>query len=131
VALVQLGVVIPALVGTVDGDILLELLPLEKDDRVIWVTVSVEASEEVTSLIVTLIGKQPTRRLGEEPNAEYDNTGGNALESEGETPRQVRGDLLCAKRDTGGGDRASEPTVGGISGTCNRTPGEIPTYPQL
>ena len=86
VALVQLGVIVPALVGTIDGDVLLKLLPFEKDERVVGLTIAVKADEEVTRLLITLIGEQPTRGLGEEPDANNDDASWNSLQGERETP---------------------------------------------
>lgn len=107
----ELRVVVPALVSTVNGDSLLEFLPLELDERVVRIATTVEAGQESTGLLVALVSEKPARGLRKEPDATDDDEGRNTLEDERETPGEIRLDLLGAKGDAGSGDRSSEPTI--------------------
>ena len=107
----ELGVIPPALVGTVELDRFLELLPLELDNWVALDTITMVLGQESLGLGIAAVGQEPTRRLWKQENGEDDNASWDALQGERKTPRQVVSDLGRSEGDCGSGDASTEPTA--------------------
>lgn len=54
----------PPLIGSIESDVLLELLPFESDHRRIGVLVTVESNEEGFGFFITSVGEEPSWGLG-------------------------------------------------------------------
>jgi len=111
VGLEKSRVIPPALIRRVEFDSFLELNPLEFDDWVVFFTISMVLGQEGLGFGVTTVGDEPTRRLGQEPDDEDDDTSRNALEDERKAPLEIAIDLLCSEGDGSSGDGTSEPTA--------------------
>lgn len=110
--------------GAIELDGGLDLLVLVKDERVLVVAVRVVVTEDVESLLLTTLGDQPTRGLGNEPDEEDLGDGGESLEGRGDTPRPSVLDVEGTEGRPGGDDSTRVPervvegsqlgTVGGV-----------------
>ncbi len=94
VGLEEARVIIPALVRGIEFDGLFEFVPFEFDDWVVLNTVTVVLGQESLGLCVTAVGEEPARGLGQEPDGEDNDTGGEALEDERKTPLEIAVNLL-------------------------------------
>ncbi|CAG8643614.1 2892_t:CDS:2 [Acaulospora colombiana] len=101
VGLEELGVVPPALVRRIEFDTILEFLPLELDDWVVLLAITVVLGQEGAGLSITTVGEKPAGRLRKEPDGEDDDTSGDALEDQRKTPLHVILDLLGSEGDGG------------------------------
>jgi len=72
--------------GAIELDGGLDFLVLVNDKRVLVVSASVVVTQDVESLLLTALGDQPTRGLGNEPDEEDLCDGREGLESGGDTP---------------------------------------------
>lgn len=106
----------PPLINTINANTLLHFLNLQSDQTSIRVSVSVVLCQESYSLLLSALGKEPTRRLGDKPDKEDDHDTGEALEDEGNAPLVVRVDVVGTVGNSSGGNTATKPTA--VVETC-------------
>lgn len=109
--------------GELEADGLLDLLELELHKRVVNVAVGVVLSEHGQGLLGPLLGKQPTRGLGDPEDEHELNDGGQSLDESRDSPRPIIVHVLSAERDPGADERTDVPQAvvdGSDTGTVLR-----------
>lgn len=110
-AVEELTVIPPFLVRSIVGNTFLEFADLELDDRIVRVTLTMVLGENGESLIMTVIGEQPTWGFWEEEREDQDETRENTLEVKWDSPALIRvGEVETSSvGDPGSWDGTHEP----------------------
>lgn len=104
---VEVAAVLGALHLETDG--LLDLAELELDGGVVGVAVGVILGEDVEGLVVLILGDQETGRLGNPPDTDELDDGGEGLEQGGNTPRPVALDIVGSESQPGDDEGTDVP----------------------
>lgn len=105
----QSTIIPPALVTTVHIEVLLVLAELHSDPDAVLIALAVEASENIFGISVTATSIQPTRRLGEPPGEEENESGEEDLEPNWDLPGLVACKRSRATSDTSSENRSNKP----------------------
>lgn len=92
-----------------ESDGLLDFVVLEGDQGVGEVTVGVVLGNNLFSALITALVDQPTRRLGDEPDEEELDDGGERLKGGGNAPGPAAGDTESTESGPSCNDGAREP----------------------
>lgn len=92
-----------------EADGLLDLAELKLDGGVVGVAVGVVLGEDVEGLVVLVLGDQKTGRLGNPPDTEELDDGGESLEQGGNAPRPVVVDVVGAEGQPGDNEGTDVP----------------------
>ncbi|KAI6771262.1 hypothetical protein HG531_008887 [Fusarium graminearum] len=83
------AVVPPRLVSSIRGDLVGHLLDLHDDHGMVGVTFTVVLSKDLDSILNTVLGDEPSRRLRQEENEDYHKAGCDHLTPDGNSPSDV------------------------------------------
>ena len=95
--------------GLLDSDSLLDFIVLELDEGVVGVPVRVEPGKDSQSLGIISVTDEESGALGDEPDEEELEDGGEGLQDRGNSPGPVVRDVECPECSPGGDDGAGEP----------------------
>lgn len=105
----QSAVVPPALVGSVELEVLLVLMELECYPNAVRVAVAVVLDKEILTCLLLAVDVVPARRLWHDPDTGDDNTGEEQLKPDREEPGLVACHVETSTSGTGSNNGTDEP----------------------
>ena len=105
--------------GTIELQIFLVLGQLKLDPRRVRIAVSVPFGQKRSCLLTFAMGKEPSRRLGQEQGKQGNDSGEEKLKPERDQPRVVALDLQTSSSSTGSQDGSNQPS--GVAKTSDDT----------
>lgn len=102
-------IVPPLLVGRFGRNLRHHLLHLKLNHGVVLISLAVVGGKHLDSLIVLILSHEPTGRLGQEKDANNNDTRGDHLAPNGNAPGRVSVDVAASVNDPTGDDAANVP----------------------